>query len=74
MNNNQIVNMGTKLLVAACAGVATKYGFSQSELQDVAVDAVTFVVGIGSVIFAHFHLSDAAQKQPGIGDAEIPSK
>jgi hypothetical protein len=55
MNQDQTVSLVTKLLVSAATAVTIKWGLSASETQDIVTDAVTAVVGIGTIIFSHVY-------------------
>ena len=67
MNTDQAVALITKLIVAACTGLAVKYGFTASELQNVAVDAATLAVGVATIIFGHYwNKAPAATANPQV--------
>jgi hypothetical protein len=53
MNKDQVESLLTKLIIASVTGLATKYGFSNSEVQDVSVDLSSAIFGIGVIIFSH---------------------
>lgn len=71
MNNAQIESLLTKLIIAGLTGLAAKYGFSSSELQDFAVDLSTFLLAIGTMAFSHsFHATGTG---PYNGPQKVPA-
>lgn len=57
MNKDQLNSLITKFLVGASAAAFAKYGINQSTQTEVITDTVTFIIGVGTLVYSHFYNS-----------------
>lgn len=71
MNNQQLVSLVSKIIVALCAWVATKWGFSVDG-PGIAATAAPIVVGLLATYWAHWmHASAGKATGPGSGGKNV---
>lgn len=64
-NNAQSVSLTTKLIVAAGAGVAAKWGLDSTQWTSLVTDAVSLAAIVGATIYAHqFHGNNPPSATP----------
>lgn len=57
MNKDQLNSLITKALVGLSAAAFAKYGINQPTQTEIITDVVTFVIGIGTLVYSHFYNS-----------------
>lgn len=53
MNQDQIVNLLTKIIISACAALASKYGIGKADLSHWATLGATTIVGLAAFAYSH---------------------